>query len=265
MAAELVYNHPMLGVALGGGAARGAAHIGALTVLERAGIIPDIIVGTSVGAVIGAAYAAGVPLAEISERFHTARWSSLARFARPGALSLLSLHPLEALLQESLGTLTFADLRFPFAAVACDLVTGARVILDSGAVAPAVRASLAIPGLFPPVVRGEQVLVDGGVVDDLPVEVTHERGAHIVLAVDLYPPPTGNHRPARLSEVLLTAWGLWSRGNHPRPDPTTCAVEPDIGRYSPWDFTAISSMEEAGRLATEYALPDLLQLLQQFR
>jgi NTE family protein len=243
-----------LGLALGGGAVRGAAHIGVLQVLEREGIVPDIVVGTSVGAAIGAAYAAGVSTSEISRLFHTARWHRLARLAWPNRLSLLDTAPLEALIQASIGVPMFEQLPRCFAAVACDILTGERVVLQTGLLARAVCASAAIPGLFPPVELDDRLLVDGGVVDNLPVDVARELGADYVIAVDLFPPPTGKQRPANLFEVLIGAGALWSRANHPDPATIECYILPDIGDYLLWDFNAVPELEAHGRAAAEQVI-----------
>jgi NTE family protein len=244
----------ILGLALGGGAVRGAAHIGVLQVLEREGIVPDIIVGTSIGAAVGAAYAAGVSTAEISRLFHMARWHRLARLTWRNRLSLLDTEPLEALIQASIGVPTFEQLPRRFAAVACDILTGERVVLQSGSLARAVCASAAIPGLFPPVELDDWLLVDGGVVDNLPVDVARELGADYVIAVDLFPPPRGTQRPANLFEVLIAAGGLWSRANHPDPATIDCYIPPDIGAYLPWDFNAVPELEARGRAAAEQVI-----------
>jgi NTE family protein len=225
-----------------------------LQVLEREGIVPDVVVGTSVGAAIGAAYAAGVPTAEISRLFHTARWRRLARLTWRNRLSLLDTEPLEALIEASVGVPTLKELPHRFAAVACDILTGKRVVLQTGSLARAVCASAAIPGLFPPVELDDWLLVDGGVVDNLPVDVARELGADYVIAVDLFPPPTGQRRPANLFEVLIAAGSLWSRANHPDPATIDCYILPDIGDYLPWDFSAVPELEARGRAAAEQAI-----------
>jgi NTE family protein len=251
-----VFDHKpkRLGLALGGGAVRGAAHIGVLQVLEREGIVPDVVVGTSVGAAVGAAYAAGVATDEISRLFHSVRWRRLARLTWRNRLSLLDTEPLEALIQTSIGISAFEQLPRPFAAVACDLLTGERIVLQTGPLARAVCASAAIPGLIPPVELGDWLLIDGGVMDNLPVDVARELGADYVIAVDLFPPPTGQQRPTNLFELLLAAGSLWSRANHPDPTTIDCYILPDIGDYLPWDFSAVPDLEARGRAAAEQVI-----------
>jgi NTE family protein len=236
---------------------RGAAHVGVLQVLEREGIVPSIIVGTSVGAIVGACSAAGVSSAKMSHLFRSVRWFDLARLAWRKALGLFDLEPLEALVQDNISVRTFNELPRRFAAVACDITTGQRVVLQTGAIARAVRASAAIPGLFTPAEIDGRLLVDGGVVDNLPVDVAREMGADYVIAVDLFPPPSGRQRPENLFELLLVAGGLWSRSNHPHPSTIDCYILPDIGDYRVWDFDAVPALEACGRAAAERILPKL--------
>lgn len=250
-----------VGLALSGGAVRGAAHVGVLQVLEREGIRPDVVVGTSAGAIVGACYAAGVPIAEISQLLSGLRWPKLARLAWNNRLSLFDTMPLEAFVQATIGLQTFDDLPRRFAAVACDIVTGKRVTLRSGGVARAVRASSAIPGLFPPVEIDGRMLVDGGVVDNLPVDVARELGADYVIAVDLWPPPSGSRRPENLFDVLIAAAGLWSHANHPDPATIDCYILPEIGEFRAWDFDAVPSLEAYGRAAAERVIVRLKEEL----
>ena len=189
-----------IGLALSGGATHGAAHIGVLQVLEREGISPAIVAGTSVGAIIGAAYVAGVPLAQMSHLFSQARWPNLLNIAWRGSLGIFDTEPLAAFIHTHIGDRTFEKLPRPFAVVACDILTGQRVVLKSGPLALAVRASAAIPGLFCPIEINGQLLVDGSVVDNLPVGVVREMGADYVIAVDSVPsahPETEAGQPDR--------------------------------------------------------------------
>ncbi|HBF41888.1 MAG TPA: patatin, partial [Anaerolineaceae bacterium] len=141
---------PKVGIALSGGSTHGAAHIGVLKVLEREGVKVDMIAGTSAGALVGCAYAAGIPLDEISEIFKKMSWPQLLRPSLIRPLSLFDTSPLENFLREKIGNGEFKDLNIPFAAIAADIVTSEKVVLDSGPLAPALRASASIPGLFNP-------------------------------------------------------------------------------------------------------------------
>ena len=177
---------PRVGLALSGGAARGAAHVGVLQVLLEHGVPVDCIAGTSAGALVGGAFAAGVPIAELAEFARTMRWRDFGKltFSRLGVQSNARL---EEYVRARFPVSHFEALPIPFAAVATDLHTGTAVILkEQGDVAFAVRASCAIPGWYVPVTdeRGRQ-LVDGGLVANVPVEAARALGAEVVIAVDV--------------------------------------------------------------------------------
>ena len=163
-----------------------------------------------------------------------------------------------AFIRAHLGDLSFEELPRRFAAVACDLMTGQRVVLDSGPVAQAVRASAAIPGLFSPIEVDGQLLVDGGVVDNLPVTVARQLGADYVIAVDVMPATARKRRPANMVEVLIAASNLMqARAALPDPDLIDCYIHPAVDEFSPWDFAHAEAMEALGRTAAEAALPQL--------
>jgi NTE family protein len=161
---------PRVGLALSGGAARGAAHVGVLRAFEEHDIPVDCITGTSAGALVGGAYAAGLPLDELEDFALRMRWRDFGRVTL-SAQGVQSSARMEEFIRARFPVARFEDLRVPFAAVAADLQTGAAVVLkDEGDLAFAIRASCAVPGWYVPVVdeRGRQ-LVDGGIVANLPV------------------------------------------------------------------------------------------------
>lgn len=255
---KLFSNRPTrIGLALSGGATRGAAHIGVLSVLEREGIRPDLITGTSAGAIIGAAYASGMTSGEISLLFHQISWSTIANLSIRNHLGLFNTSPMENFIEANIGPRTFNDLPIPFAVVACDIVTGDRVILNQGSVARAVHASSAVPGLFAPVEIDDRILVDGGVVDNLPVALAYEMGADYVIGVDISSSNQTIHRPGNFVDVLMSADTIRSKFCMPNPDSMDCRIAPDTHEYSGWDFDHSYEMESAGRIAAELALPQL--------
>lgn len=176
---------PQLGLALGGGAAKGWAHIGVLRKLTEIGIEPDVIAGTSIGSIVGAAYLSD-HLDEIEDWVTHLSWADVVAMLDiklsggliRGEKVINRLHPY-------LGDLTFEDLKKPFAAVAADLETGSEIWLREGGVLEAIRASIAIPPLFSPVKQKQRWLVDGGLVNPVPVSLCRAMGADIVIAVDL--------------------------------------------------------------------------------
>ena len=247
-----------IGLALGGGAVRGTAHIGVLEVLENAGLEPAVVTGTSAGALIGSLYAAGMSAAELSKQAHTLRWPKLVRPARTRK-ALFDTRHLAAFLDELLGGRDFADLDLPFAAVACDLTTGDRVVLRDGPVSTAVLASAAIPGIFPPVDRDGRMLVDGGLVDMVPALLARELGADIVVAVDVSG-PLPRRPPATLIHIMVAVSALQPGGTQRLSEDADLVLAPEVDGYAFWELSRITEFEEAGRAAAEAALPLLTAL-----
>jgi len=164
------------------------AHVGVLCVLEREGIPIDCVAGTSAGSLVGAGYAAGLGAQELLELADSMRWRDIVRPAWPRR-GFVSFEKLERWLVDTLGDLTFANLRLPYAAVAADLATGELVVLKEGRLAPAVRASCTVPGIVIPVEIEGRLLSDGGVLKNLPISIVRELGADVVIAVGLGAPP----------------------------------------------------------------------------
>ena len=176
-----------IGLALGGGGAKGFAHIGVLNALNDAGIPIDIIAGTSIGALVGAVYAAG-HLKELEEKSSLLRITDIPMLLSPtvSAKGLFSGKQVLSLLDEFVDYENIEDLPIPFAAVAADLLASEAVVFTRGNIRQAVRASIAIPVIFTPVTLGDRTLVDGGTVDPVPVETARALGADIVIAIDLF-------------------------------------------------------------------------------
>lgn len=200
---------PTVGLALGGGAVRGCAHVGVLKVLEQAAIPVDLIAGTSAGALVGALYAGGMGVAEMERLLPTLKWRDLLQWTWPRQ-ALAHNAPLARWLERHLGRVTFADLRLPFAAMAADARSGTAVVLRSGPVAEAVRASTALPGLMRPVQVGERTLVDGGVVHKVPAALARSMGADLVIAVDVGVPAFAAGPARNLLDALLHAFDIMS-------------------------------------------------------
>ncbi len=201
------WQHKRVGLALGSGGARGWAHLGVLQALAERNIRVDFVAGTSMGSVVGAFFAAG-RLDALRELADTLDWKRLRQFFWEISLSRSGLTDGRKLLEETrkiLGVGQFRDLSIPFRAVAADLQTGGEVVLDSGSLLPALRASISIPGLFSPVWVGKRLLVDGGLVNPVPVNVVRDMGARRVIAVDVSqgieptakPPAPADKRPKK--------------------------------------------------------------------
>jgi len=186
---QITSSKPRLGLALGSGAARGLAHIGVLKVLEEAEIPIDIITGTSMGAFIGALYAAGVPIAEMERAALEIDWRSMARLLDPivPTSGLTDSNKLIAFMAELLPARDFDDLRYPLALTATDINTGEAIIIKQGDLLEALRASLAFPGIFAPVRFGQRFLVDGGLCKPIPTDVARHLGADKIIGVCTIP------------------------------------------------------------------------------
>ncbi|MCL4868197.1 MAG: patatin-like phospholipase family protein [Anaerolineae bacterium] len=213
-----------VGLALGGGAVRGFAHVGALAELEKANIPIHYVAGTSVGSIIGALYVAGVPLSIIRELSTQMNWGYFARptLSREG---FLSFERLEKWLIHMIGDLHFADLDIPFAVSTLDVETGEEVVINSGPIARAVRASCSVPGIVTPVWHHGRLLGDGGIVNNVPVSVVRQLGAEYVIAIDVFQ-ESGKRRLLGPLNRGLEAIEILVRGNGWRN--ADCTVTPPL-------------------------------------
>ncbi|MFN4148090.1 MAG: patatin-like phospholipase RssA [Rhodocyclaceae bacterium] len=197
-----------IGLVLGSGAARGWAHIGVIRALAEAGIVPDLVCGCSIGALVGAAYADGD--IDALERWVTGlRWQDVVSFLDPGfSGGLIKGEKLMAFFARHFVEKDFSALAVPFACVATELATGREIWLKEGSVTAGVRASIALPGLFAPVNLDGRLLVDGGLVNPVPVSLCRALGAEVVIAVDLGSDIVG--RRLKRSSVEATEETRWT-------------------------------------------------------
>ena len=247
---------PRVGLALSGGAARGAAHVGVLRVFEEQGVPVDCIAGTSAGSLVGGAYAAGLALDELEEFALRMRWRDFGRVTL-STQGVQSNARIEEFIRARFPATRFEDLRIPFAAVAADLKTGAAVVLkDEGDLAFAIRASCAVPGWYVPVVdEGGRQLVDGGIVATLPVRILRkfQPPPDILVGVDvnfegatfLGPPRTAL---GILFQTIMVVQRAISAHEHRAAD---VVVVPRVGHIR-WDEMARAA--ELIRLGREAAL-----------
>ncbi len=183
--------HKQIGYALGGGSARGLAHIGVLKVLEEKGIYPDVISGTSIGAIIGALYAGGHRPSEMEKLVLGLNWKKLITL---GDITLpvsgfFQGKKVVSLLKSIIGDLTFEQLKYTFSCVATNIISGEQVVIKEGSLIEAIRASISIPGIFTPVLVSGRYLVDGGLVNSVPVSICREMGADVVIGINVIPEP----------------------------------------------------------------------------
>jgi NTE family protein len=241
-----------VGLALGGGVVRGLTHVGVINVLEEAGIPIDVIAGTSAGAIVGAAYAAGSTAVQLREMALALRWYHLAVPVIPlrGFVSFLGL---ERWVIKHMGDFTFDQLQIPFAAMTTDIETGERVALTQGRVPPAVRASCSVPGIVTPVKIDGRHLVDGAMSDNLPVLAARELGADYVIAVDVMQPklrrgwgPLGYGFMG--IELLVERSGSGDRL-------ADCLLTPELAGATYLRFSRIHDLIARGEAAARAALP----------
>lgn len=251
---------PVLGLALGGGAVRGAAHLGVLEVLQREGIKPDVITGTSAGAVFGALAAAHADLSEVAELVRQVRWPKLIR-PTLGRAALFDTDPLGRLLTRLIGSTTFAELPTKLAVIACDLGSGEAAALSSGEVARAVRASTAVPGLFRPVEIDGRWYVDGGLASILPVDAARRLGAEIVVAVDVLSYTGETAPPGTLVEVLLAAARILATNQTAERGRADVVIQPELATSSTWDLSRAAEFRALGQAACERRLPAIVAAL----
>jgi len=247
-----------IGLALSGGAVRGAAQIGAIAVLEENDIPIEIVAGTSAGAAVGALYAAGLSPDEMLSFMKQLSWPRTTRFVGTKQLGFFSTNPFRDRLHDALGTERFDLLEKKLIVIACDVLTGARVLLTEGEVCTAVAASTAIPGLFVPVEYGDALLIDGGAIDNYPVTVPYEFGAHSVIGIDIGSHPH-ERKPRNAAEVLLAYMEVKSKSTGVRV--ASIDIVPDVREFSSFDFDNIPEMYERGRSAAFDKLPEILELL----
>lgn len=247
-----------LGLALGGGAARGFAHVGVIQVLEEAGIKPDLVVGTSVGSLVGAIYASGKTAAQLQQVAETMDEAAITDWTLPlFSRGMLRGEALARYVSTQVGGKTIEAMALPLGIVATDLQSGKAVLFQRGDAATAVRASSAVPAVFLPVSINGREYVDGGLVAPVPVHFARDMGADIVLAVDISSPPESNLASDTLQILLQTFAIMASSINRYELQGADVVVRPALPNVRSADFAAKRSAIEAGRAAMLAALPQL--------
>ncbi len=249
---------PKLGLALGGGAARGFAHIGVIQVLEENGIKPDLVVGTSAGSLVAAFYASGKTGAQLQWLADTMDESQLTDWTIPFmSRGMLRGEALGRYVNSQLNGAKIEDLKMPLGIVATDLQTGDGILFRRGDIATAVRASSAVPSVFEPVRIGNKDYVDGGLVSPVPVRSARQMGADIVIAVDISSRPE-DAKTSDMLKVLLQTFSIMGKSisqlEMAQAEVVVRPAMPDVGSA---EFTARQKSIEAGRAAMRLALPAL--------
>lgn len=290
-----IHDRPKIGLVLSGGGARGLAHVGVLKELEAARIPIDFVAGTSMGSIIGGLYAAGMTPAELERRILAMNWDSMfadrppreelslrrktddlrlsipfelgmrdgqlrAPRAAVGSTGLENM--LKGLTEGMPNSVAFDQLPIPFRAVATDLVTGEAVVFDRGELAAVMRASMSVPAAFAPVEIGGRMLVDGGLVDNLPIDVVRKMGADIVIAVNIGSPLLAREELGSIFGIGVQMLNILTEQNVrmsiAKLKPTDVLIVPDLSKVSSTDFKLGVEAIDRGAEATRGALPLLL-------
>jgi NTE family protein len=247
---------PKIGLALGGGAARGFAHIGVIQVLEEHGIKPDFVVGTSAGSLVAALYAAGKNGSELGTLADAMDESTLTDWSYPGR-GLIRGAALAKFVRDNIGSRTIEQMRIPLGIVATDLDSGQAILFEVGDAGTAVRASSAVPAVFQPVNIGGREYVDGGLVAPVPVRFARQMGAEIVIAVDISVAPEGNATGDAV-RMLLQTFAIMGRSiNNFELRDADIVVRPRLPGVSSADFSSRKRSIQAGRDAARAQMTDL--------
>jgi predicted acylesterase/phospholipase RssA/CRP-like cAMP-binding protein len=253
---------PKVGLALGSGSVKGAAHVGVIKVLEEAGIPIHFIAGTSVGAFIGALYAGGQPVANFEKVLPTVRWRQLLNPALPPA-ALADNEPMARFVERFIGPVRFDELTIPFAAVASDAMTGEAYILNRGKVSRAICASTAIPGVMKPVLHEGRLMIDGGVVHPVPAALCRSMGADLVIAVDVSAPASMRRKPGNLVSAILNTIDIMSEKIvREELQLADIVLKPQL-ELQEHTFKSSGAFIRRGEEVTRQALADILRLYYQ--
>ncbi len=247
---------PRIGLALGGGAARGFAHIGVIQVLEESGIRPQLVVGTSAGSMVAALYAAGMSGAELGMLAVGMDESALTDWSFPGR-GVIRGEALARYVREQTGGRTIEQMKLPLGIVATDLDSGQPILFQRGDPGTAVRASSAVPAVFQPVKIGEREYVDGGLVSPVPVRFARQMGAELVVAVDISSPPEGQATGDAMRMLLQTFAIMGKSINVFELRDADVVLRPRLNGVGGADFSARQRAILAGREAALAGLGDL--------
>jgi NTE family protein len=250
---------PRVGLALAGGFARGIAHVGVIRALRNAGVPIDVVAGTSVGALIGACYCAGVPLNDMQRIARTTTFADFGRWT-PSWLGLANNLRMERYLERFTSIKTFEELTTPLAIAASDINEGVSVFYTRGLLGPPMRGSCAYPGLFVPIQFEGRTLVDGFLTSPVPVEGTLLLGADITIAVYLEAGSFSTPRTA--ADVISRSFSIIQRhADLAWRQQADVIIEPDVKPFVWDDFTRTDELVTVGEAAAQAAMPQILKVL----
>lgn len=257
---------PRVGLALGGGAARGFAHVGVIEVLEEQGLRPDLVVGTSAGSLVAALYASGKDAGALLRAAQSMEEAAIADWTLPlFNRGVLRGEALARYVNQQVGGRLIEQMVRPLGVVATDLATGQAIVFRRGDTGTAVRASSAVPGVFQPVQINGREYVDGGLVAPVPVGAAREMGAELVIAVDISSAPEGNPTGDSLRILLQTFAIMGQTINRHELARADVVVRPALTGLGAAAFDLRERSVQAGRQAMRQALPQLLEQMRRLR
>ena len=254
-----------IGLALGGGAARGFAHIGVIKALESQGIYPDIVVGTSAGSVVGALYAAGNNGFQLQKMAFDMDEAAISDWAMPlfgKSSGVLKGEALQTYVNKAVGNLPIEKLKVPFGAVASDLKTGQPILFQRGNTGMAVRASSSVPGVFQPVTINGHTYVDGGLVAPVPVRFARDMGADFIIAVNISTQADAQATVSSLEVIMQTFSIMGQRINQFELKEADIVIQPALGKMGSSDFNSRNQAVLAGEQAAFALMPQIKQKLE---
>lgn len=238
-------NNKKIGLALGGGAVLGAAHVGVLKAIKEFELEIDYISGTSIGAFVAAFYAFGKNWQEIEEIASELTWLDITKISL-SRYGLLSNGKLGELIIENIGDNNIEDANIPLAIIATNAANGEKIILDKGSIANSVMASTCIPGLFKPVEMGDLMLLDGGIVENVPIKTVKEMGAEFVIAVDLNAYQTYEN-PDNIIDVVLNSFNfIMKKSDELQTKAADLLIQPDLSAFNRSDTNQVDDLIKQG-------------------
>ncbi|MFW6238280.1 MAG: patatin-like phospholipase family protein [Halanaerobiales bacterium] len=251
-----------IGLALGAGGARGLAHLGVLDRLRKEELKIDYIAGTSIGSLIGGVYATGARLKYLKGLAREIDWDSITDVTFP-RLGLIKGKKLLSFLEVITKKKHFSDLDIPFAAVSCDVETGEHVVINEGSVARAIRASTSIPGVYVPFKHQGHRLVDGAILDPVPISTVKEMGADVVMAVDLGLEPVES-KVSNIIDVLINTFNIMqTKYDNLRNSNADIIIKPELNGISTFDLKEANQAIEAGYRAADNSMEKIKMFFQE--
>jgi len=257
-----------IGYALSGGAGYGFAHIGVLKVLEKNNIKPDVIVGTSVGSLIGGLLASGLSISEIENMAIKLSWDKILKFTLPKE-GLISIDGLIEFIGKNIKIKNIEETKIKFAAIATDLCENKEKVFDKGSISKAIRASCSLPGIFTPYKDGQHIYVDGGLINHLPVKTTFEMGVDFVIAIDVTTKAFGLQiKHVDIFNILWKSLQIMIQKNTALENfekyfGNLVIITPDISNYNPFDLTKKFEIIKKGEIAAEENIEYILKKIRE--